>query len=207
MKTISYAITVCNEYEEIQKLIPLLVSHINDNDEIVVLFDEGKGTKEVFEYLKKKTDEGEVELFTGIFENHFANWKNLLNEFCSNDYIFQIDADELPSKDLLLNLPYILESNDVDILLIPRVNTVEGITTEHIQKWGWNVDDRGRINFPDFQWRVYRNVETIKWINKVHERLDGFKTYAPLPAEELYCLFHPKQIDRQEQQNLYYSTL
>ena len=33
-------------------------------------------------------------------------------------------------------------ANDIiEMLLVPRVNTVEGLTQEHIQKWGWRVDE------------------------------------------------------------------
>jgi hypothetical protein len=42
-------------------------------------------------------------------------------------------------------------------LRVPRVNTVKGITQEHIQKWGWIVDNQGRVNWPDLQWRIYAN--------------------------------------------------
>ena len=95
-------------------------------------------------------------------------------------------------------LPEILENNiDLEVLLVPRVNKVEGITPEHVQKWGWNVDSKERINWPDYQWRIWKNKPEIKWINKVHERLDGFKTYAPLPDDESYALIHPKTIERQ----------
>jgi len=41
----------------------------------------------------------------------------------------------------------------------------------------------------------------------VHERLEGFKTYAPLPQIESMALYHPKDIARQEKQNAYYDTL
>ena len=94
----------------------------------------------------------------------------------------------------------------MDVYLVPRINTVSGITEEHIQRWKWNVEDN-RINFPDYQWRIYKNNSSIKWINKVHERLDGFKKYAPLPAEDEFCLLHPKTIERQEKQNEFYNTL
>ena len=104
-------------------------------------------------------------------------------------------------------LPDILESNpDVDVYLVPRINTVSGITEEHIQKWRWNIES-DRINFPDYQWRIYKNNSLIKWINKVHERLDGFKTYSILPAQDEFCLLHPKTIKKQEQQNKFYNTL
>ena len=66
----------------------------------------------------------------------------------------------------------------------------------------------GWVNWPDYQWRIWKNTPEIKWVNKVHERLDGFKTYAQLPADtEAMALYHPKTIDRQIKQNAYYDTL
>ena len=41
---ISYAITVCNELEEIQRLIPLLKEIKRQEDEIVVLLDKPKAS-------------------------------------------------------------------------------------------------------------------------------------------------------------------
>jgi len=106
------------------------------------------------------------------------------------------------------HLPYMLQENpETDVILVPRINTVEGLTPEHIQKWGWNVNEKGWVNFPDYQWRIYRNCPEIKWVNKVHERLDGFKSYATLEATEYYNLYHPKTIAKQEKQNNYYDTL
>ena len=61
--------------------------------------------------------------------------------------------------------------------------------------------------FPDYQWRIYKNVSYISWVNKVHEHLVGFKTYAPLPAEPEFCLLHHKNIEKQEKQNKFYNSL
>jgi hypothetical protein len=203
---ISYAITVCNELEEIKRLVTFLLLTKRKEDEVVILFDEKNGTDEVFDYIESQVYHCEV--FCEKFEGHFADWKNELTSHCTGKYIFQIDADELPTEDLIVNLPYILEVNqDVDVFLVPRINTVEGLTLQHIQKWGWNVNDKGWVNFPDYQWRIYRNDPSIKWKNRVHEVLEGFKTSTLLPAEEMYCLYHPKTIDRQEKQNNYYDTL
>ena len=203
---ISYAITVCNELEEVKRLVNFLVLTKRKEDEIVILFDEKNGTDEVFDCIEKMVYDCEV--FCEKFEGHFADWKNELTSHCTGKYIFQIDADELPTEDLIVNLPSILELNqEIDVFLVPRVNTVEGLTPQHIQKWGWNVNEKGWVNFPDYQWRIYRNDPSIKWKNKVHEVLEGFKTSTLLPAEEIYCLYHPKTIDRQEKQNNYYDTL
>ena len=205
---ISYAITVCNELKEIQKLVNLLKETKRPQDEIVILYDQKNGDPEVANWLTKQSKYPNVQFWRGFFDGHFADWKNKLTEYCSGDYIFQIDADEFPHKSLLTALPIILEGNpDNEVYLVPRVNTVEGLTQEHIQKWGWNVNEDGWVNYPDYQWRIWKNKPEIKWINKVHERLEGFKTYAPLPAKEELSLYHPKDIERQERQNAYYDTL
>ena len=205
---ISYAITVCNEYEEIQKLISTLLLNIREEDEIVVLFDKKSGTAEVWEYLIELRKHEYIKLTPKTFKNHFADWKNYLTNLCVGDYIFQIDADEIPHEVLLEYLPEMLENNpNNEVYLVPRVNTVEGLTDEHIKKWGWKVDDKGWVNYPDYQWRIWKNKPDIKWVNKVHERLEGFRTYATIPSTEQLSLYHPKDIKRQEKQNNYYETL
>lgn len=206
---ISYAITVCNEYEEIQKLVTFLKENKRVQDEVVILYDQKNGDERVAEWLTKMNIYPNIQFWRGLwFEGHFADWKNKLTSYCTGDYIFQIDADEMPHKYLIDTLPEILEGNqDLEVLLVPRVNTVEGLTMEHIKKWGWHVDINGRVNWPDYQWRIWKNKPEIKWVNKVHERLEGFKTYAPLPAEQSLALYHPKDIARQEKQNSYYETL
>jgi hypothetical protein len=205
---ISYAITVCNEEKEVAMLINFLLIHKREQDEIVVLADSPKMSQTLQELLRACASINQILLIESEFEGHFADWKNLLTSHCTGKYIFQIDADELPTEDLIVNLPYILEVNqEVDVFRVPRVNTVEGLTQEHIRQWRWNVNEKGWVNFPDYQWRIYRNDPSIKWKNKVHEVLEGFKTSTLLPAEELYCLYHPKTIDRQEKQNKYYDTI
>ena len=205
---ISYAITVCNEAKEIKSLVDLLMVGKRKQDGVVVLFDQKNGDEKVAEFLTTYSKYPNFQFWRGFFEGHFADWKNKLTEYCDGDYIFQIDADEYPHQTLLKMLPTILESNpDNEVYLVPRVNTVEGLTEAHIQKWGWVVDNKGWINYPDYQWRVWKNKPEIKWKNKVHEVLDGFKAYAPLPAQEELSLYHPKEIKRQEKQNAYYDTL
>ena len=204
---ISYAITVCNEFVEIQRLVNFLVKNKRPKDEIVILYDEGNGDIEIEEYLRAKSINGEFIWYKDKFNNHFADWKNKLTSFCSGDYIYQIDADEMVSSYVLDNLPEVLQHNNVDVLQVPRINTVKGLNAQHIDKWGWRINDKGWVNFPDYQWRIYKNNNDIKWKNKVHEILEGYKIMSYLPAEEEWCLSHPKTIEKQEKQNKYYETL
>tara|TARA_R110002060_G_scaffold43484_2_gene54895 strand:+ start:3109 stop:3738 length:630 start_codon:yes stop_codon:yes gene_type:complete len=207
---ISYAITVCDEFLEIQRLLSLLLNRKRHQDEIVVLVDlsKNKPTSELLSYLRELSSEDYIKLVEDNFKGHFADWKNLLTSQCSGDYIFQIDADETPHEVLLGFLPEILGNNPHnEVYLVPRVNTVEGLTDEHIIRWGWNLNDEGWVNYPDYQWRIWKNIPEIKWKNKVHEVLEGFKTYATIPSTEQLSLYHPKTIDRQEKQNKFYETL
>ena len=205
---ITYAITVCNEFLEIQRLVAFLLTHKRLQDNIVILFDESNGDPEIEMFLRAHSINGEFSWHKDKFLGHFADWKNKLTSLCSGDYIFQIDADEMPCTPILETLPLLLEQNpDVEVYLVPRVNTVKGLTDEHIKQWRWNVNSEGWVNWPDYQWRIYKNVPTIKWKNKVHEQLTGFVQYANLPMEEDYSLYHPKTIERQIKQNEYYNTL
>ena len=205
---ISYAITVCNEFVEIQKLVLFLLKHKRDKDEIVILYDYKNGDKGIEEFLRSHSINSEFIWHKGDFNHHFADWKNHLTNLCTGDYIFQIDADEIPNKQLIYSLPEILKGNpNNEVYLVPRVNTVEGLTDEHIQKWRWNINEKGWVNWPDNQWRIWKKKDEIKWKNKVHEVLEGYKTYAALPPMEELALYHPKTIDRQVKQNEYYNTL
>jgi len=207
MMRLSYSIPVCNELSEIKRLIPFLLQTKQPDDEVVVLFDSTNGSDEVKDYLMNASERGEFKWYDYPFDGHFGNMKNHLTSLCSGDYIFQIDADEIPNEALMLNIHAILEENEVDVVLVPRVNTVEGLTDEHIKKWGWNVDENGWVNFPDYQWRLYKNKKSIQWQNKVHETLIGYNTISNLPSIEELSLYHPKTIDRQVKQNNYYDTL
>ena len=201
---ISYAITVCNEFKEIQRLINFLFKHKQKQDEIVVLFDSTNGTEKVQDFLSSSLKNWNPYPFDG----DFSKMKNYLTSLCTGDYIFNIDADEIPNEYLVENLWAMLEMNPtVDVYGVPRINTVEGLTQDHIEKWGWKVNENGWVNFPDYQYRIYRNDGQIKWKNKVHEVLTGFEIMSTLPSEGEYCLLHEKTIDRQVKQNELYSKL
>lgn len=206
---ISYAIPVCNEVTEITKLLNFLEKHIDKKDEIIVLFDTNNGSPSVEQFLRAKSvNPTFFQWYPYHFDGHFANMKNHLKSLCTGDWIFQIDADELPHESLITNLKPLLELNtNTEMLLVPRVNTVEGLTQEHINKWRWNINEKGWVNWPDYQTRIIQNGPKIKWQNKVHEQIVGISTKGALPMEEEWCLYHPKDIKRQEAQNAFYDTL
>ncbi len=206
--TISYAIPVCNEYKEIRYLLTYLFKNKREQDEVIVQCDKGNTTQEVYFALQDFGHLPNFKIIEFSLDKDFASFKNNLKEHCSGDYIFQIDADEYPDDYLMDTIETVINMNDkVDIFWVPRINKINGLTKEHITQWKWNIDQDNRVNFPDYQCRIMKNVKRIKWKNKVHEVLTGHKTESHLPANDEFCLIHIKDIKRQEQQNKLYETL
>jgi hypothetical protein len=203
---ISYGLTVCNEHEELKELIEYLFKRIDSKDEIVVVYDQNRVTPEVLKVIEDY--KAKATSYPFDFQQNFLENKNFMNSKCTGDYIFQIDADEIPESFLVKNLKSILEDNPVDLLITPRKNLVEGLTQEHIQKWGWNVNEQGWVNWPDAQKRIYKNTSEIKWSgHQVHGMVEGYKTFATLPFTEEWSIIHNKTIDRQENQNKRYTKI
>jgi len=197
---ISYGLTVCNEHEEIKNLIEYLIKRIDLGDEIVVVYDQNRVTNEVMSVLEEY--ETEISYYGFNFQQNFLDNKNFMNSKCTGNYIFQIDADEIPEEFLIENLKAVLENNPVDLLIGPRKNLVPGLTEQHIKQWGWHVNEQGWVNWPDAQKRIYRNTPEIKWSgHQVHGMVDGYKTFANLPLSEEWSIIHNKTINRQENQN------
>ena len=183
------------------------MDHKDDEDEIVILDDYSDNPTTV-EILDSMCSVYEIKFEQRALLKDYGAQKNYLTRMCSGDYIINIDADELPNKWLMKNIKSILASNPtIDLYWVPRVNTVEGLTQNHIQQWGWNVNEKGWVNFPDYQGRIWRNRPNIMWKNKVHEVLSGYKEHTYLPAEEQFSFYHPKTIDRQVKQNLFYESI
>lgn len=204
---ITYAITVCNEILELKKLLNTLFEYnIQEKHEIIVLQDSSKYNEEMDEYLEYLKDNSKVFVHHSFLNKDFATFKNNLLNVSNGDYIFQIDADEIPSENILKYLEYILEENsDIDCFKVPRRNIVEGITEEHLKKWGWRMDENGYINPFDPQMRIFKNNGNISWVNKVHEKLVGYKKISILPNE--FFLWHIKSIQKQELQNKFYEKI
>lgn len=209
MMQLSYAITVHDEIDELRRLVQTLSDHLRPDEEIVIQYDSGRVTQPVLAYIETiSRSQNRFSAVCRAFDNDFAAFKNNLNAFCKGQYIFQIDADEYPAASLLLALPRILRVlPSVDVIYLPRINTVAGLTAAHAKQWDWRLSAEGWVNFPDPQGRIYRNCSTIKWKNPVHECLSGYRTHTNLPWTPDMALHHHKSITRQEVQNAFYSSL
>ena len=208
---ISYGITVHNEADELNKLLEILIHKTDVEDEIVICDDySDEPTQEVITSWVQQyghEDMKVIKVYQRKLDGDFSAQKNSVIENCVGDYIFHIDADEIPHENLIDILPVMIETNDVDLIWVPRVNTVEGLTDEHCVKWGWRITEKGWVNYPDYQARIFKNSPDIRWVKPVHEHIAGCKTYAHLPPQEELSLYHHKTIDKQEQQNRKYAEM
>ena len=209
--SISFAITAYNEHEELQVLLNQLEQIAKPDDEIVIQLD-SKATPEVLSLVDQfisKDFTFAVKKCVFDLNNHFADFKNNLKSYCTKDWVFQIDADETLSETFSRVIHEVLDANDgIDLIAVPRVNIVKGLEQNDIIQWHWQVNSQGWVNWPDPQHRIFRNKPEVKWVNKVHEVIVGWKTYAELPSEDdSYALYHIKDIDRQRKQNEFYSKI
>ena len=209
--SISFAITAYNEHEELQVLLNQLEQIAKSDDEIVIQLD-SKATPEVLSLVDQFINRDftfTVKKCVFDLNNHFADFKNNLKSYCTKDWVFQIDADETLSETFSRVIHEVLDANDgIDLIAVPRVNIVKGLEQNDITQWHWQVNSQGWVNWPDPQHRIFRNKPEVKWVNKVHEVIVGWKTYAELPSEDdSYALYHIKDIDRQRKQNEFYSKI
>lgn len=204
--SISFGITVNDEVKEIEMLLESLIPQVEKQDEIIVLQDVTNKNTEVSNILNKY--QNKIHLIEAKLDGDFAKFKNNIVTKASKNYLFQIDADELPPEKFVRRLKlFIIEHRKTDVFSIPRINIVKGLTEEYLQKMGWKKNRKGYINFPDFQHRIFKLGTNIKWENKVHERLVSFSTIQELPIDESFCLLHIKSFERQKKQNEFYEIL
>lgn len=207
LPTISYGITVNNEVKEVAKLLDVLLPLISKKDEVIVLQDVTKKNDDVAKILDAYGDK--IIRIEACLSGDFATFKNNLIQRATKDYLFQIDADEIPQASLIKKIKFFLhKKRKKDVFMVPRINIVNGITKEHIERWNWSLSKEGYINFPDAQDRIFKLRKGIQWENKVHEKLCNYNEKIGLPISDFsMCLLHIKEIERQEQQNSFYDTI
>jgi glycosyltransferase involved in cell wall biosynthesis len=224
---ISYLVTVHNEDASLDKCLMTLVTHKDNEDEILLLddFSENPKTKALLQRWQAAT---QITAFTPIgnivkvpnvrvlhhaLDRNYGAHKNFGNEQCTGDWIFQIDGDEIPNPNLVVNLKLILDSNqNVDLIYVPRVNDFIGVTAEHAVQWGWRLspcpacDNRLIVNWPDYQSRIYKRDPTrIRWDRRLHEKIEGHHQFITLPADPDLALYHDKTIETQIATNKRYN--
>jgi hypothetical protein len=209
---ISYCTIVYQEQDEIIRLLKQIKTISTKEDEIVVIQsyrDEEEKQSEWYQSIRQSILEF-TDVIYGDFHFHknFSEMKNYMASLATKDYIFNLDADEYmldQAYSIINNI--LLENPKVDLYYLPRINTVENITQEDIDHWGWNLNEFGWINWPDYQPRIYKNNQQIKWTGLVHEHLSGHTNYATVASDPKLAIIHNKDINKQKQQNELYRRI
>jgi len=213
MSKVSYLVTCSTETITVNNLLKLIRKNLGD-DNIVILLDEAFANENNPTYNIVGAFHHDIgsRILTHPLNKDYGAHKNFGIEQCTGDWIFQIDGDEYPPESLMgENLHVLIDSNPtIEAYAIPRINAWDGLTEEHAKQWGWGLDKsptygRLRAAWPDYQWRLFKNTPTIRFKNRLHERIDGFNSYAVLPAEEEWALYHDKTIETQIKTNLRYN--
>jgi len=213
---LSYLVTFSTETETLERLFDMITINKCNNDEIVLLADSGNLNIETGEVLKEFLSRGvsNVSYWEHNLNKDYSSHKNFGATKCSGDYIFQIDGDECPTETLLVNLKDIIEANPgIEAFWVPRINDFRGVTPEHAMRWGWRLTEsptykRLLVNWPDPQCRVFKNEpERIKWVGRLHERIQGNENFVYLPIDEDLALYHDKTIEKQVETNERYNQL
>ena len=204
---ITYAITVCNESFEIQKLITFLLALKDKEDDINVLVDTKNVTSQVTHTLESFKDD--IELNYRDFNKDFGRHRNYHFTTCKGDYIFIIDADELPREFLIKKLKGIIESSKSDCIWLPRINLIPDMTEEQNELHRFSINDNGWINWPDYTGRIIKNNGQIKYKmgNNLHETLNGARNTVKINPSPQLALWHIKYIERQNEQRRLYDTI
>ena len=202
---ITYAIGVCDEHRELHSLLTFLKRTKDERDDINVLVDSGKETPEVTRVLELFSDD--ISVNRRLFDGDFASHRNYHIEKCSGDYIFMIDADEIPQEDLIRSIRQPFEKTECDLVLVPRMNLCPGYTREWLKKYNFNANEVGFINWPDYQGRIFKNDPSIRWSKNLHEVVTGAKHPIRLDPMPSIGIWHIKSTERQEKQDDFYKNL
>lgn len=207
---ISFALLCHNETDSLHELLSTLIVERPYKYEIVIIHDVDE--RPTIDLLNGYKECNLCHIYERPLNNNYAAQKNYMTEQCSGDYIVNPDADELFPEYILENIHLIIEQNNTELIWMPRINIVDGLTEEWAMKFGFRVNEQDYINYPDWQGRIYKNeYPRIHWKNSVHERLEGFDTYSFLPDDldmaEHMAIIHRKTLDKQIKQNQKYDGI
>ena len=200
---ITYAIGVCTEQLELQSLLNFLLCVKDPDDDINVLVDTTKATPNIWSVLKASG----VTVCMRAFDNNFSAHRNFHIEQCKGDYIFMIDADEIPQENLIRTIKNTIRETGADLIHVPRMNLCPGYTQTWLQNHKFQVNEVGWINWPDYQGRIFKRDPTIKWGKNLHEKIEGAKKSIGLPSSPNNGLWHVKTIEKQDYQGKFYDSL
>jgi len=192
----SICMITLNDIECIEKTLQNLCPFIND--EFIII--DGGSSDGTLELIEKYANNYNIMLFSESWNDDFSYQKNLAIEKAKNKWILWVDADETYEYVFLCQLPWYIwdaERNGVDCIYVPRINTIEGLPDEELQKYtqeqGWQMSGFRWINYPDTQQQIFKS--NCKFVGRSHERIVGASRESSLVGQHI---LHPKTKDRQQ---------
>jgi len=192
---LTYTIQVCNESREIFSLLNFLTRTVDPEDEINVVVDSEHTTERVS--LALDHFKGRINVYERPFDNFKAN-SDFHIKMATGDYIFGMDADELPQELLIKNVKKIIEETNAEIISVPRINIHPDITEEDMKEFGFRPNEDGFINWPDFQTRIYKRCDYIYWTDELHTKLTGSDNVIGIKPIPSMAMWHIKYMDKQK---------
>jgi hypothetical protein len=194
---ITYSIQVCNESRELFSLISFLLKTIGDFDNIHVVVD----TLHVTDKVKKVLNHfgNIITVFERPFDNFYTNGDFHLQN-ATGDYIFGIDADEMPTEALVKNAKKIIQQSNSDLIFVPRMNIHPGITQDFINQSNgfFKLNEVEFVNWPDYQGKIFKKCDYIRFSNTTHCVAQGAKNTVHLQPNPKLGIWHIKSIEKQE---------
>ncbi len=205
-----WAVIVYDELDYLQATIERLQRH----DKPIYVMCDVKSPEAVKNYLVDTAVEHSEYAFDGDYSkmrNELDNRVRLLDRY---QWICQLDADELPADNLVLEVEGILAGAGVTKVNVCRFNCYseqlddidikaifESVKTGEVYRMErlWNVEPIEMCK------RLYRLDAGIEWHGRIHEWPEADDDdWADLPVESDFCLWHEKTQERQEMQNAKY---
>lgn len=195
---VSFAILTHNETETLSRLLGSLADVPGTEVRIVDDFSEPPTLAIIDGFVRRYAN---IHLYQRALRKNFAAQRNFIAGKCLGRYIGRIDADETLPRYLIENLEKIvedLEAGGFDAAMFPRINLLgeeadESFRKEFVAAYDrFELNEKGWLNFPDYQIKLYRNTPSLKFRYIVHEILQGANRIYEFPAEEKYALMHHK---------------
>ena len=184
----SVAMITYNDIDCVQRTIDNVSQYVRD-DFVVVDGGSTDGTLEILESYSG------IKLLHKKWEDDFEVQKNFALDNCNQDWRILIDADEEYEHILWNQLPWYIQTalwESVDCISVPRINIVDDITQEMVDRQGWVMSHFNWINYPDYQQRIYR--KNCRYAGRTHERIINSEKSSALVGQHI---LHRKSKERQ----------
>lgn len=192
---ITYSIQVCNESRELYSLINFLTQVIDSEDNIQVIVDSLHVTdkvKLVLDHFKNS-----ITVHERPFDNFQAN-SNFHIDQATGEYVFAIDADEMPQVSLIKGIKNMIQESGADVIWIPRINIHPGLTPEFLEKCNFNINENMWINWPDYQGRILKNNGKVRFgVEELHTKPVGGEKVVQIHPVPALALWHIKSVEKQ----------